>query len=188
LDDAENTMALFSKDSGDDKGLNVHDMQCMWYEVETGNSLLRQGRYREAVKQFTYVANHFEQIYEDQFDFHLYAIRKFTINSYFQMIDMEDKVYKNKYAVAAAIGLLKVAKKVSKLDLTQEKEKLKPLVEEYKASKEYQQLLDEQKKRDDDDEYKHDMDPKGYDLYEKFLVDPLGRALEFAQTVARYNP
>lgn len=41
IEDAEATMALFSKDSNEDKGLNVHDMQCMWYEVECGKSYLR---------------------------------------------------------------------------------------------------------------------------------------------------
>ncbi len=85
-------MALFSKE-GDE--LNVHEMQCMWYEVEVGYSYLRQGNYRMALKNFNYVERHLEQIYEDQFDFHLYAMRKYTINSYFQMLDMEDKVYKN---------------------------------------------------------------------------------------------
>jgi peptide alpha-N-acetyltransferase len=38
---AETTMAAFSKDPGDDQGLNVHDMQCMWFETECGASYFR---------------------------------------------------------------------------------------------------------------------------------------------------
>ena len=46
---------------------------------------------------------------------------------------------------------------------------MKPEVEQYKASKEYKQLLEEIKKRDDDDEFRNDTDPRGYELYEKFV-------------------
>jgi N-alpha-acetyltransferase 15/16, NatA auxiliary subunit len=143
---------------------------------------------RLALKNFNYIERHFDQIYEDQFDFHLYTIRKFTLNSYFEMIQMEDKVYKNKFAVRAAIGMLKVAKKTEGLDRTAELAKLKPEIDQYKSSKEYQQLQEEIRKRDEDDDFKHDADPKGYDLYEKFLADPMGKALEFAMLVAKYNP
>lgn len=96
-------------------------------------------------------------------------MRKFTISSYFEMIKMEDKVYRNKFAVKAAIGMLRVAKKAAKVDTKEELAKLKPEAEQFKASKEYQTLLDEQKKRDDDDEFKGELDPYGYELYEKFV-------------------
>ena len=58
-------------------------MQCMWYENEVGFSHLRQGNYRMALKMFNYIEKHLEQIFEDQLDFHLYAMRKYTLNSYF---------------------------------------------------------------------------------------------------------
>jgi peptide alpha-N-acetyltransferase len=101
----------------------------MWYETECGASYLRQGQLRLALKNFHYIEKHFDQIYEDQFDFHLYAMRKYTLNSYFEMIDMEDRVYRNKYAVRAAIGMIKVARKATKLNAQEEVAKMKPEIE-----------------------------------------------------------
>jgi len=165
--EAEETMALFSKET--DGSLNVHDMQCMWYETECAAAYLRQGDLRLALKNFNYIEKHFDQIYEDQFDFHLYGLRKFAINAYFEMLEMEDRVYRNKYAVRAALGTIKVFRRVSKLNKEEELAKLKPEVEEYKNSKEYKQIQDEIRKKDDDDDFKNDADPRGYDLYESFV-------------------
>lgn len=137
VEEAEKTMGLFSKDSGNDHELNVHDMQCMWYETESGFAQLRLNNLRLALKNFNYIERHFDQIYEDQFDFHLYAIRKFTLTSYFEMIAMEDRVYKNKFAVRAALGMLKTARKAVGLNTQEELAKLRPEIEQYKASKEY---------------------------------------------------
>eukprot|EP00350_Pseudokeronopsis_sp_OXSARD2_P007658 CAMPEP_0170568452 /NCGR_PEP_ID=MMETSP0211-20121228/81211_1 /TAXON_ID=311385 /ORGANISM="Pseudokeronopsis sp., Strain OXSARD2" /LENGTH=185 /DNA_ID=CAMNT_0010890355 /DNA_START=1156 /DNA_END=1713 /DNA_ORIENTATION=- len=113
LQEAVDTMMPFSHDG--DNQLNVHDMQCMWYENEVGASYLRQGNYQMSLKNFNYIENHFDTINEDQLDFHLYSIRRFTVGAYFQMLEMEEQLYKSKYAKKCAIGTLKCLKKVSKL-------------------------------------------------------------------------
>jgi peptide alpha-N-acetyltransferase len=118
----------------------------MWFETECGASYLRQGNLRLALKNFNYIEKHFDQIYEDQFDFHLYSIRKFTLNSYFEMLEMEDQVYCNKYAIRAALGMLKAAKKAAKLNAQEELAKLKPEIDAFKESKEYKKLQDDIKK------------------------------------------
>jgi len=81
------------------------------------------------------------------------------------MLDMEDKVYQNKYAVRAALGLIKTMNKVEKIK-EEEQKRFSKEINEYKESKEYKTMVEELKKRDEDDEYKTDYDPKGYDLYE----------------------
>jgi len=53
-------MALFSKEDANTGELNVHDMQCMWYENEFGNSFLRQGNFRLALKNFNYIEKHLD--------------------------------------------------------------------------------------------------------------------------------
>ena len=73
-------------------------------------------------------------------------MRKYTLNSYFEMIDMEDLVYRNKYAVRAAIGMIKVARKATKLNAQEEVANMKPEINQWKESKEYKKLQEEIKK------------------------------------------
>ena len=66
LDEAAKVIALFTK-PGDQ---NLHEMQCMWYEIECANSHARRGDHGRALKNFAYIEKHFTDIVEDQFDFH----------------------------------------------------------------------------------------------------------------------
>lgn len=185
VQEAEKTMSLFSKE-GEGEGLNVHDMQCMWYESEVGNSYLRQHNYRLALKNFNWIEKHFDQIHEDQFDFHLYSMRKYTLQAYFEMIEMEDHIYQNKFAVKAAVGIINTMMKLESIK-DEELEKVKPEFEKYKESKEYKKLQEELKKQDDD-EFKMDSDPMGYELYIKTLADPIAKAVDIATLITKYNP
>jgi sulfur transfer complex TusBCD TusB component (DsrH family) len=48
-------------------------------------------------------------------------MRKYTLNSYLQMLEMEDEIYKNQNAVKAAIGIIKTMNKVDKIKEEEEK-------------------------------------------------------------------
>jgi len=102
----------FSKE-GDD--LNIHDMQQLWYENQVGTSYLRQGNYRLALKNFNFVKEHLKTIYCDQYDFHYFALRKYSLTYYFQMISMQNKLYSYKYATKAGTGLLRTLNQVRKV-------------------------------------------------------------------------
>jgi hypothetical protein len=82
------------------------------------------------------------------------------------MIDMEDSVYRNKYAVKCALGIIKALRKLN-ADIDSEKAKFGPEHEKYLASPEYKKLVEELKKKDEDDDYRNDSDPQGFDLYKK---------------------
>jgi hypothetical protein len=43
IEQAEKTAAMFTKDG--DQANNLHDMQCMWYEIECGRAHLRRQNY-----------------------------------------------------------------------------------------------------------------------------------------------
>ena len=104
-DAAIKTIALFTKD-GETGISNLFDMQCMWWELESAASYLRQGDVGRALKAFTSVEKHFSDIVEDQFDFHTYCVRKMTLRAYVRMLRLEDSVWGHAFYVKAAHGVL----------------------------------------------------------------------------------
>ena len=99
-EEAEATAALFTKDG--DQLNNLFDMQAMWYELEYGRSYRKVGDLGRALKKFHAVFQHFEDIHEDQFDFHAYCLRKVTLGAYIAMLRMEDGLYEHHFYREAA--------------------------------------------------------------------------------------
>lgn len=101
---AEKTAVLFTKDG--DQHNNLFDMQCMWYELASGESYFRQGDLGRALKKFLSVEKHYADMTEDQFDFHSYCLRKMTLRSYVSMLKFQDRLHSHPYfhkSAAAAI-------------------------------------------------------------------------------------
>ncbi|KAL3610584.1 hypothetical protein D5086_001604 [Populus alba] len=99
---AEKTAVLFTKDG--DQHNNLHDMQCMWYELASGESYFRQGDLGRALKKFLAVEKHYADITEDQFDFHSYCLRKMTLRAYVAMLKFQDRLHSHAYFHKAAAG------------------------------------------------------------------------------------
>ncbi|XP_038897483.1 LOW QUALITY PROTEIN: N-terminal acetyltransferase A complex auxiliary subunit NAA15-like [Benincasa hispida] len=102
---AEKTAVLFTKDG--DQHNNLHDMQCMWYELASGESYFRQGDLGRALKNFLAVEKHYADITEDQFDFHSYCLRKMTLRAYVDMLRFQDRLHSEPYFQKAAIGAIR---------------------------------------------------------------------------------
>jgi N-alpha-acetyltransferase 15/16, NatA auxiliary subunit len=104
---AESWIALFTRD-GDSGGVQaLYDMQCMWFELEAAESHLRCGEVSLALKKFMAVERHFDDIIEDQFDFHTYCLRKVTLRAYIATLRMEDDVRSHRYYERAATGAVR---------------------------------------------------------------------------------
>jgi N-alpha-acetyltransferase 15/16, NatA auxiliary subunit len=54
------------------------------------------------------VMKHFEDIHEDQFDFHAYCIRKVTLRAYCDVLQWEDELWGQVYYRQAAEGTIRV--------------------------------------------------------------------------------
>jgi len=103
-EEAERTAALFARDG--DQASNLYDMQCCWFENEAGWCHLRGDRRGRALKYFAAVVKHYEDMEEDQFDFHNYCMRKMTLRSYVEMLRAEDALYDKPRFREAADGLI----------------------------------------------------------------------------------
>ncbi|KAK4479629.1 hypothetical protein RD792_015155 [Penstemon davidsonii] len=102
---AEKTALLFTKEG--EQHNNLHDMQCMWYELAAGDSYLRQGDLGRALKKFLAVEKHYADITEDQFDFHSYCLRKMTLRTYVEMLKFQDRLHSHSYFRKAASRAIK---------------------------------------------------------------------------------
>ncbi|RWR77484.1 Tetratricopeptide repeat-containing domain-containing protein [Cinnamomum micranthum f. kanehirae] len=102
---AEKTAVLFTKDG--DQHNNLHDMQCMWYELASGESYFRQGDLGRALKKFLAVEKHYADMTEDQLDFHSYCLRKMTLRAYVEMLKFQDQLHSHAYFHKAAAGAVR---------------------------------------------------------------------------------
>ncbi|KKZ61903.1 hypothetical protein EMCG_03602 [[Emmonsia] crescens] len=86
---------------------DLHEMQCVWYLTEDGESYLRQRKLGLALKRFHAVNNIFDVWYEDQFDFHSFSLRKGMIRAYIDMIRWEDHLRDHPYYTRSALAAVK---------------------------------------------------------------------------------
>ncbi|MCO5555004.1 hypothetical protein L7F22_008543 [Adiantum nelumboides] len=105
VEQAEKTALLFTKDG--DQHNNLYDMQCMWYELASGDSYCRQGLLGKALKKYLAVEKHYADMVEDQFDFHTYCIRKMTLRAYIRMLRFQDRLHSYRFFHRAASSAIR---------------------------------------------------------------------------------
>ncbi|OIW03837.1 hypothetical protein TanjilG_30113 [Lupinus angustifolius] len=202
---AEKTAVLFTKDG--DQHNNLHDMQCMWYELASAESYDRQGDLGLALKKFLAVEKHYSDITEDQFDFHSYCLRKMTLRTYVEMLKFQDRLHSHAYFRKAAAGAIRCYIKLhdsppkstteednemSKL-LPSQKKKLrqKQRKAEARAQKEAEEKNEEPSAGGVSKSGKRptkpvDPDPRGEKLLQ--VEDPLSEATKYLKLLQKHSP
>ena len=92
IEEAEKTISLFTRSESKDPLNDLVEMQCHWFSYESGLACIRSGEPGKALKKFHPVEKTFVEIYDDQFDFHTYSIRKMTLRAYIDLLQMEDRL------------------------------------------------------------------------------------------------
>ncbi|KAL0091618.1 NMDA receptor-regulated protein 1-domain-containing protein [Phycomyces blakesleeanus] len=202
--EAEKTVGLFTR--RDIAPLqDLIDMQCQWFSTEEGNAYAAKKEYGKALKRFHTVDKFYSDIFDDQFDFHTYCLRKATLRAYVNMLRCEDTLRSHPYYVKAAKGAVQVylalADKPSQSDngidetgmseAEKKKARNKARKAELKAqqdkeAKKAAQLKEEAVKQKQDPKKPVDQDPFG----EKYLntTTPLEDALHFVKPLQQLAP
>ncbi|KAA8496104.1 N-terminal acetyltransferase A complex auxiliary subunit NAA15 [Porphyridium purpureum] len=108
VDLAEQWIGLFTREGDIPPVQAMYEMQCLWFELESGAAFLRRGLTARALKRFIAVDRHFADFIEDQFDFHNYCVRKMTLRSYVQVLRLEDHIKDHHGYMAAMRALVRL--------------------------------------------------------------------------------
>ncbi|EOY26662.1 Tetratricopeptide repeat-containing protein isoform 2 [Theobroma cacao] len=199
---AEKTAVLFTKDG--DQHNNLHDMQCMWYELASGESYFRQDDLGRALKKFLAVEKHYADITEDQFDFHSYCLRKMTLRAYVEMLKFQDRLHSHAYFHKAAAGAIRCYLKLYDSPLNSpaeeeddasktpsQKKKMKKQRKAERAKKEAEEKIEESSAGGISKSGKRHVKPVDPDPYGEKLVkteDPLLEATKYLKLLQKNSP
>ncbi|KAF9353908.1 N-alpha-acetyltransferase 15, NatA auxiliary subunit [Mortierella sp. NVP85] len=188
--DAEKKVVKFTRADLADRLNDLVEMQAMWFSLECGESNMRRGFTGRALKRFHQVEKHFVDITEDQYDFHLYCLRKMTLRAYISLVRLEDQLRTHPYFVRAAQNAVQCYLRVfdkpedeepPEMEGMSEAEKKKYRNKMRKAELKESKKAEEQKAQADQEILKKggkiDEDPEG--LKYTNTTDPLGEALKF---------
>jgi tetratricopeptide (TPR) repeat protein len=202
---AEKTAVLFTKDG--DQHNNLHDMQCMWYELASGESYFRQGDLGRALKKFLAVEKHYADITEDQFDFHSYCLRKMTLRTYVEMLRFQDRLHSHAYFHKAAAGAIRCYIKFydspSKSTTDEDDDMAKLLPSQKKKMRQKQRKAEARAKKEAEEKHEEssvggpskfgkrhvkpvDPDPHGEKLLQ--VEDPLLEATKYLKLLQKNSP
>jgi peptide alpha-N-acetyltransferase len=81
VQEAETVATLFIRKDSVDALTDLTEMQCLWFLLEEAESYARQGNLGMALKRYMTIERVFSEIYEDEFEFHSYCMRKFTLRA-----------------------------------------------------------------------------------------------------------
>ncbi|KAG6836733.1 hypothetical protein H0H93_004139 [Arthromyces matolae] len=104
IEEANAMLGMFTKKDAVSPSSDLEDMQSLLYLIEEGDAHYRSGKLNLALKKYHAVQKVFNEIEDDQYDFHGYNIRKFTLNIYTKLVQWEDRLRSHPGYIKAALS------------------------------------------------------------------------------------
>ena len=108
IEEAVKVVGLFTKPDAPDPVFDLNEMQALWYLVEEAEAYQRAGDLGMALKRLHQVDRTFQEIYDDQLDFHSYCLRKMTLRSYVSTCRFEDQLRSHPAYFRAALSAIRI--------------------------------------------------------------------------------
>ncbi|KIK70186.1 hypothetical protein GYMLUDRAFT_150688 [Collybiopsis luxurians FD-317 M1] len=108
VEEASALLGLFTKKDAASPGADLEEMQSLFYLLEEGEAHRRAGRLNLALKKYAAIQKVFDDFEDDQYDFHGYSLRKFTINIYLNMLNWEDNLRSHPSYIKAALAASRI--------------------------------------------------------------------------------
>lgn len=84
----------------------AYELQNMWYEIEMARCFLHREEYGPGLRHLQFVQKQFEDMYEDQYDFHSYSLYRWSLKEYVELVNYGNDIYNDrKYMQAAALAI-----------------------------------------------------------------------------------
>ncbi|KAJ7336280.1 NMDA receptor-regulated protein 1-domain-containing protein [Mycena albidolilacea] len=199
VEEASALLGLFTKKDAATPGADLEDMQSLLYLVEEADAHKRNGDLGPALKKYMAVNKVFDDFEDDQYDFHGYSLRKFTISIYLNLLTWEDRVRSHPAYIKSALAASRIfvavhddpsiataATATGQLTGAQKKAKQKAKKAAQKAQEDAKKAAAQANNNDDkglEPAHKDD-DPDGTKLLQ--CTDPLERAASLLKPLATF--
>jgi len=90
INEADLLFKTFMKDDKSNEK-NIHDLQKVFYELPLALAYLRQNKWGRGLRQLHFIFNHYNEIDEEQIDFFSFALRKYSLIGFVQMVKLNCK-------------------------------------------------------------------------------------------------
>ncbi|KAG6907698.1 hypothetical protein DXG01_007754 [Tephrocybe rancida] len=108
VEEANTMLGLFTKKDAASPGSDLEDMQSLLYLIEEADAHYRNGKLNLALKKYLAIQKIFNEVEDDQYDFHGYNLRKFTLNIYMKLVKWEDRLRSHPVYVKAALSAARI--------------------------------------------------------------------------------
>jgi len=93
IEDAVEMMGNFTKPGEEPLGY-LDEIQCTWFMVEMALAYKKKGNTGEVLKKCFEIKRYFEEVSQDQLDFHLFAMSRMRLCAYADLLRLEDNLVK----------------------------------------------------------------------------------------------